>query len=60
MGTQRSTIGLVVALSALLIVLALITREVLEIGTGERPVRARITVGGMEQPRDAASEAGQE
>lgn len=54
MSTNRSTIGLVAALSVLLIVLAFITREVLDIGTGERPVRARITVGGMEQPGDEA------
>ncbi len=49
MSTQRSTIGLVVTLSALLIVLAFITREVLDLGPHDEGIQSRITVSGMEE-----------
>ena len=53
MATMRSTIGLVLALSVLLVVLAFATREILHIGEqGEDPIRSRITVSGMEDPAD--------
>ena len=51
MSGRNDTIGLVLALSALLVALAFVTKGLLDIGSGdEQLVRSRITVSGMEEP----------